>query len=235
MGFEVNHDLKGISLDKERVIINTLNPHSYIVSKSDEYFREALKSSDILVPDGIGICLASKILTGKQMSRIAGADVHSSLLGQLQDRKGKCLYLGSSEATLSLIKKRINAEFPDIIVHTISPPFVDSIFDHDFTSIIDEVNKFEPDVLFVGMTAPKQEKWVHHFKDQISAKVISTIGAVFDFYAGTTKRAPLWMQKMGMEWIHRSIVSPSRLGVRNFTSNPKFLVDVFLFKLRGKK
>ena len=93
----------------------------------------------------------------------------------------------------------------------------------------DEVNVFNPDVLFVGMTAPKQEKWVHLYKNELNANTICSIGAVFDFYAGNIERAPKLMINLGLEWLHRSFKS-SRLLRRNFISNPKFILHILKLK-----
>lgn len=98
--------------------------------------------------------------------------------------------------------------------------------------MIAAINAFAPDILFVGMTAPKQEKWVYAHKSQIDARVICSIGAVFDFYAGTVQRShPIWI-KMGLEWLPRLMREPRRLARRNFVSTPQFLWDVFKTALK---
>ena len=94
------------------------------------------------------------------------------------------------------------------------------------------VNKFNPDVLFVGMTAPKQEKWVYQNKHNLNSTVICSIGAVFDFYAGNIVRAPKILIDLGLEWVHRSFMS-FRLFKRNLISNPKFLI--YILKEKFKK
>ena len=97
----------------------------------------------------------------------------------------------------------------------------------------EKVNSFKPDVLFVGMTAPKQEKWIYEFKNQLEAKNICAIGAVFDFYAGNVNRAPEFIIRLGLEWLHRSIKS-KRLFKRNFISNPKFILHILKLKFFKK-
>ena len=216
-------------------VINTLNPHSYVVAKKDDEFKHALLGADILLPDGIGIVLASRILYGKKIKRIAGSDIHVHLLRIFNKKSGRVFYLGSSEHTLRLLTARVKREYPNITVASYSPPFKQEFSEEENSAMIEAVNTFSPDVLFVGMTAPKQEKWVYRHKDKLNAKTICSIGAVFDFYAGTLKRAPSWVINTGLEWLHRSITDPFRLGVRNFTSNPQFLADVILFRLSIKK
>jgi N-acetylglucosaminyldiphosphoundecaprenol N-acetyl-beta-D-mannosaminyltransferase len=217
--------------DKENIsgTINTLNPHSYCIAQKDKVFESALKSSDILLPDGVGIVWAAAILKGVKIKKIAGYDLHLFLLQRLQNEKGSCFYLGASDNTLEEIKKRIKNEYPNVTVGTYSPPFKKSFSDFENNAMINAINKFNPDVLFVGMTAPKQEKWVYENKEKIHAKTICSIGAVFDFYAGTIKRAnPVWI-KLGLEFLPRLLKEPRRLWKRNFISTPLFLWDVFLY------
>ena len=215
---------------KEKCIINTINPHSYCEAKKDIVFAEALLSSDILLPDGSGIVLASKILTGKKIAKIAGADIHQYLLKQANKKGQKVFYLGAAKNTLQLINKRIKKEYPNIKIASFSPPFKTEFSIQDTQEMIAMVNAFQPDILFVGMTAPKQEKWVYINQNKIEANVIVSIGAVFDFYAGNSKRAPEWMIKLGLEWLHRSFGS-WRLAKRNLISNPIFLKDLILEKI----
>ena len=146
----------------------------------------------------------------------------------------KVFYLGASDETLSKIKKRIQIEFPNCTIETFSPPFKSNFSEKENEIMLQEINSFQPNILFVGMTAPKQEKWVFHNKEKINARVICSIGAVFDFYAGNVKRAsPFWI-KIGLEWLPRLVKEPRRLFYRNFISTPKFILEVISFKLFGK-
>lgn len=217
---------------KHKLIINTINPHSYCETKKDPVFKAALEQSDMLLPDGSGIVLAAKVLNGEKIQKIAGADVHQFLLNRAHKNHQKVFYLGASQDTLNRIEQRIKQELPNISLKTYSPPYKTVFSDTDTYTMLEKVNKFNPDVLFVGMTAPKQEKWVHLHKAQINAKVTVSIGAVFDFYAGTVKRSsPFWIN-LGLEWLPRLIQEPRRLWRRNFVSTPVFLFDLFKCKLR---
>jgi N-acetylglucosaminyldiphosphoundecaprenol N-acetyl-beta-D-mannosaminyltransferase len=219
---------------KRKCIINTINPHSYCEAKKDKVFTEALLSSDVLLPDGSGIVLATKILTGNKISKIAGADIHQYLLEQANLKEQKVFYLGASVSTLKLIEERIQKDFPNIIVANFSPPFKPQFSNKDTHTMIEKINAFQPDILFVGMTAPKQEKWVYANYKVIKASTIVSIGAVFDFYAGTVKRSsPIWIQ-LGLEWLPRLVRDPKRLWKRNFISTPKFLIELASYKIFGK-
>jgi len=214
MSYEIFIDkLETIDID-HKLIINTLNPHSYIVAKKDSQFRNALRKSDILIADGSGIVLAAKVIKDRQISKTAGADLHEYLLKELNAKKGKYFYMGSSVSTLKKIKKRIAKEYPNIILETYSPPYKTILSKKDNEIIISKINKFKPNILFVGMTAPKQEKWVHQHTDVLNVNIICTIGAVFDFYAGTTKRSSQFWIDHHLEWLPRLLNDSKRLWNR---------------------
>ncbi|WP_158837703.1 WecB/TagA/CpsF family glycosyltransferase [Polaribacter sp. L3A8] len=224
-------DLEELSLFNTKKIINTINPHSYCEAKKDNLFSKALNESDVILPDGTGIVLAAKVIQGKTIKKIAGADLHQFLLEKAQAKKLNVFYLGASENTLGLIRERVRKEFPAITVNTYSPPYKPAFSLEDNENMIAAVNKFNPDILFVGMTAPKQEKWVDTNKAFLNVKVITCIGAVFDFYAGTVKRSsPFWI-KLGLEWLPRLLKEPKRLWRRNFVSTPLFLLDLVKAKI----
>lgn len=224
-----------VSLDtiqfNNKTIINTINPHSYCEARKDALFKEALQQSDVLLPDGTGIVLAAKILKGKTIKKIAGADLHQYLLQQANEKEQRVFYLGASENILQLIKNRIQKEFPNIKVGSYSPPYKAVFSEEESAKMIEAVNNFNTDILFVGMTAPKQEKWVYEHKAKLNINVVASIGAVFDFYAGTVKRShPFWIQ-LGLEWLPRLLREPKRLWKRNFVSTPLFLWYVLKEKL----
>ncbi len=147
--------------------------------------------------------MAARVLTGKKIVKIAGSDLHKVIINALNQRKGSCFYLGSSEPTLQKIRERLLREHPCVKVGSFSPPYKAVFKKEDTDSMINAINEFNPEVLFVGMTAPKQEKWVHENRHLINAPVICSIGAVFDFYAGTVKRPGKFWISIGLEWLPR--------------------------------
>ncbi len=213
-GYTVFSDaLEKLNLD-QKILVNTINQYSYCIAEEDEAFKKSLIESDVLLPDGIGITLAAKILENKKLKKIAGADIHHFLLEKLEREKGSCFYLGSSEETLSKIKKRLSKEYPNISVASYSPPYKAKFTVEDTNEMIAAVNAFQPNVLFVGMTAPKQEKWAHANKNKLDSNLICSIGAVFDFYAGTINRPhKIWIS-LGLEWLGRLIKEPKRMWRR---------------------
>ena len=185
------------------------------MAEREPQFKKALHASDVLLPDGIGITIAAKILYGARIKKIAGADIHDFLLHQLNERKGSCFYMGASKTTLEKIEQRIGKEYPNIEVGSYSPPFKKEFTPTENAEIIAAVNVFQPDVLFVGMTAPKQEKWSMEHKDVLNVKgPICAIGAVFDFYAGTVTRPSKVWQNLGLEWLGRLLKEPKRMWKR---------------------
>ncbi|MBU2576662.1 MAG: WecB/TagA/CpsF family glycosyltransferase [Nanoarchaeota archaeon] len=212
------------------------NPHSIIESMKDIEFREALNSADILLPDGIGVVLASKILGGNIKKRLSGPDVFFEFTRLVNQKGGyKYFFYGSTNETLKKIELRIKKEFSNIkIAGLYSPPFRENS-EEENDEHIQIINKAEADVLWVGMTAPKQEKWIYKNKAKLEVPLIGAIGAAFDFFAEPTKRASTFWQRIGLEWLSRCFNEPWRLGKRNFIAVPKFSFLVFMEILRKIK
>ena len=216
-------------------VINTINPHSMVVAQADSEFKNALLDSDILIPDGIGIVMTAQLLWGIRFQKLAGSELHSMILGRINDKGGRCFYMGASQAVIDRIKNNIRRDFKNIVADGYSPPYKESFSDDDNQIIVGNINDFRPDVLFVGMTAPKQEKWVQQYKGAINARLICSIGGAFDFYAGTKKRAPKWVRNCGLEWLPRLIREPGRMWRRNFISTPRFIFLMLRTKIHDLK
>jgi N-acetylglucosaminyldiphosphoundecaprenol N-acetyl-beta-D-mannosaminyltransferase len=221
---EVNN---AIAVAATPLLIACANPHSLVVSLHDELFRKALKQTKILVADGMGVAMAGRYLKRRKVQRITGFDVFSATMQQLEESKGSVFFFGSSIEVLERITNKINVDYPNVrLAGVLSPPFGD--WSHAKNNeMIDSINQSNADVLWVGMTAPKQEKWASQNFENLDVKVIGSIGAVFDFYAETKPRAPEWMCRLGVEWLHRLIKEPKRMWRRNFVSTPLFLFLVF--------
>ena len=204
-------------------MVNTINQYSYCLANEDKEFKMSLQESDLLLPDGVGVVYAMNLLTGRKIKKIAGADVHHHLLKELNAKSGKCFYLGASSLTLKKIKDKLALQFPNIEVGSFSPPFKSEFNEAENAEMIAKVNIFNPDVLFVGMTAPKQEKWAYVHKAKLNVKIICTIGAVFDFYAGNINRpSPVWIN-LGLEWFVRLVKEPKRMWKRYLYFGPVFI------------
>ena len=185
---------------------------------------DALNNASATVADGSGITMVSKLLKINTGPRITGHDFFFEMVMQLlDDNKGRVFFYGSSEAVLDKIKDQLKVEYPNILLAgTLSPPFR-PWSESENQDMIDSINESNPDVLWVGMTAPKQEKWIEDNRSKLKTSTIGAIGAVFDFFAGTYPRAPNWAAKLGIEWLFRLIKEPKRMWKRNFISTPLFL------------
>jgi len=210
-------------LGSYKLLINTLNAHSFNTAQTDKEFQIALQKSDVLLPDGVSVVGAIRLLTGQRLKKIAGADLFFYELERLNASGGKCFFLGSSDDTLQKIKIRASREYPQVQICSYPPPYKLEFSEQDSKIMTDVVNKVAPDVLFVGMTAPKQEKWVYKYFSKLQVGHVCCIGAVFDFYAGTVKRAPKWMIKIGFEWLYRLVKEPRRMWKRYLIGNTKFI------------
>jgi N-acetylglucosaminyldiphosphoundecaprenol N-acetyl-beta-D-mannosaminyltransferase len=215
------------------VVVNTINPHSWVCAQTDSEFNCALQKTDIIIADGVGISIASRILQGRPVFRTTGADLWRSLMNELLKRNGSCFYLGSTPEVLGGIERHIRENFPSVTYCGYSPPFCNDFTEAQIDTMVSAINDFNPDVLFVGITAPRQEKLVNKIHGKVSPKVIASIGAVFDFVAGSQPRAPKIMQKVGFEWVYRLIKEPRRMWRRNFISTPLFLLAVVKYRIFG--
>ena len=228
------------NIPEGKILINTINAHSYNTAQKDGAFAEALCKGDYLIPDGASIVKACRWLKAKSRprERIAGWDLFefemsrlNSKMEKFEDKKkknGRVMFLGSSEKVLARIRERAATEYPYLEVVTYSPPYKPVFSDEDNRAMIQAVNDADPDLLWIGMTAPKQEKWTYSHWNELNIRChCGTIGAVFDFYAGTVKRAPLWWQRHSLEWNYRLIMEPRRMWRRYIIGNTKFLYNIY--------
>ena len=255
------------ALPEGKLLINTINAHSYNTARKDELFAEALTNGDVLIPDGVSIVKACRWIKAKSLpkERIAGWDLFEFEMNKLEECgmnnssldnsqsasadnsklkiqnscSGKRLYepsakfrerpltvmfMGSSEKVLDLIVKRAAEVYPHLKIVTYSPPYKPEFSEEDNKAIIDAINAVNPDLLWIGMTAPKQEKWTYSHWNELNIHChVGTIGAVFDFFAGTVERAPMWWQRHGLEWLYRLLKEPKRMWRRYIIGNTLFL------------
>ena len=266
-----------------KVLINTINAHSYNTAQKDELFAESLLNGDALIPDGASVVKACRWLKAKSQpkERIAGWDLFELEMGKQEERgrrkeegehqtsksqkpkdiltedgrasaaprdsldksdspldlhepsctpinMPKVMFMGSSEKVLGLIREKAKVVYPHLEVVTYSPPYKPEFTEEDNAAIIKAINDANPDLLWIGMTAPKQEKWAYSHWDELDIHChCGTIGAVFDFFAGTAKRAPKWWQEHSLEWLYRLIIEPKRMWRRYIIGNVLFLWNVW--------
>jgi N-acetylglucosaminyldiphosphoundecaprenol N-acetyl-beta-D-mannosaminyltransferase len=225
------------AIPEGKVLINTINAHSYNTAQKDGLFAESLLNGDALIPDEASVVKACRWLKAKSQpkERIAGWDLFEFEMGRLEaplnpPRRGKpvAFFMGSSEKVLGLIREKAKVVYPHIEVVTYSPPYKPEFSDEDNAAIVKAINDANPDLLWIGMTAPKQEKWAYSHWNELNIHChCGTIGAVFDFFAGTAKRAPNWWQEHSLEWLYRLIIEPKRMWRRYIIGNALFLWNVW--------
>jgi len=259
------------ALPEGKLLINTINAHSYNTARKDELFAEALTNGDVLIPDGVSIVKACRWIKAKSQpkERIAGWDLfefemnkleecgmknvecgannssldnsqsasadHSKLKIQnskFRERTLTVMFMGSSEKVLDLIVKRAAEVYPHLKIVTYSPPYKPEFSEEDNKAIVEAINAADPDLLWIGMTAPKQEKWTYSHWNELNIHChVGTIGAVFDFFAGTVERAPIWWQRHGLEWLYRLLKEPKRMWRRYIIGNALFLWNMLKEKV----
>ena len=277
------------ALPEGKLLINTINAHSYNTARKDELFAEALTNGDVLIPDGVSIVKACRWIKAKSLpkERIAGWDLFEFEMNKLEECgmknmecgvnseecgmnnssldnsqsasadhscSGKRLYepsaklkihnskfrspqrtvmfMGSSQKVLDLVVKRAAEVYPHLKIVTYSPPYKPEFSDEDNKAIVEAINAADPDLLWIGMTAPKQEKWTYSHWNELNIHChVGTIGAVFDFFAGTVERAPIWWQRHGLEWLYRLLKEPKRMWRRYIIGNTLFLWNMLKEKV----
>ena len=230
-----------VALPEGKLLINTINAHSYNTARKDELFAEALTNGDVLIPDGVSIVKACRWIKAKSLpkERIAGWDLFEFEMNKLEEcgrtlrsPQRTVMFMGSSQKVLDLIVKRAAEVYPHLKIVTYSPPYKPEFSDEDNKAIIDAINAVNPDLLWIGMTAPKQEKWTYSHWEELDIHChVGTIGAVFDFFAGTVERAPIWWQRHGLEWLYRLLKEPKRMWRRYIIGNTLFLWNMLKEKV----
>lgn len=236
MGFKVfSDDLSTIPLKSKKArVINTISPNSYGLSTKDTALKQALQSSDYLVLDGVYFALASIFLRGRNIKRNQGPDVFYHFMKRLNNRKGKAFFLGSTTSTLNMIKQQAKNRYPNIKVYSYSPAFASSFSPEQEVDILDAINKVKPDIVFVGMTCPKQEIWSVKNRDKIDTGLIISIGNVFDWFAGTQQKIhPIWFT-LRMAWLVRIFLRPE-IFKRNIGNQLTFFRHLFYILIGMRK
>lgn len=231
--FKIYEDSLQTLPNDQKLLINTINAHSYNVAQTDKKFRQSLDNCDVLIPDGVGVTKAIRFIHHRKVKKIAGADLFFYELNRLNQTGGKCFFLGSNEHVLGNIRECASIDFPNVEIATYSPPYKEEFTPEENEAMIEAINAFKPDVLFVGMTAPRQEKWAYENFQNIHAGHIGCIGAVFDFYAKTVRRAPHFMISLHLEWFYRLVKEPGRMWRRYILGNAIFILYIHKEKIQA--
>ena len=214
--------------------VTICNAHVVVTaSRSPDYFR-VISSSDMATPDGAPVAWMIRKLGFPLQPKISGPDLMPSLLEQARTSGVPVFFLGSTPETLALLVGRVRERHPDIVVGGIcSPPFR-PLSEEEDAAIVAQINDSGAGLVFVGLGCPKQERWMAEHRGRVNAVMLG-VGAAFDFYAGSVNRAPEWMQRHGLEWLHRLLSEPRRLWKRYLTTNTLFVVGAARQLLTGRR
>jgi len=207
-----------------------VTPNAEIVYEAmhDEGLCSLLNGADLVLPDGAGVVLASKILKKPLKQKVAGVDFADNLLGILAQTGGSVYLLGSKPGVAELAAEKMLAKHPGLTIAGMA----DGYF-KDEGPVIEKINAVQPDVLFVCLGAPKQEKFMVAHREELQVKLMAGLGGSLDSFAGTVKRAPKWMINLSLEWLYRLIKEPKRF--KRMLRLPKFLWAVCLQRIGGGK
>lgn len=204
--------------------IVTVNPEFVLAAQKDKEFRKVLNSADLSIPDGFGLKIGAAILNQKIGERITGVDLTWEI-AKLASQKGYRLYLlGATPGVGLKAAKRLKLLYPKLKIvgcYAGKP---------DEPGIINKINNSKADILLVAFGAPKQDKFIFRNSNKLKVKIAMGVGGTFDYIAGVVPRAPVWMRKLGLEWLYRLIKQPSRLG-RIFRAVIIFPFKVLIYRL----
>ena len=198
------------------------NVHTTVTAYENKYYRKIQNGGALALPDGKPLSILSKKRGFRNAQRVTGPDLMGELFKESEKKGYKHYFYGSTEETLKLLKCKLKKTYPKLnIAGMYSPPFKQEVsLERD--KILNEINNEDVDFFWIGLGAPKQEKWMSIHKGKVNALMIG-VGAGFDYYAGKIKRAPMWMQRYSLEWFYRLMQDPKRLLKRYVTTNSKFI------------
>ena len=196
----------------------TPNPEIVDLARADAGYRDLLNGAGLVLPDGIGVVYAAKLLGRPLKGRVPGIDFATGLLDRLAKNGGKLFLLGAKPGVAEQAAARLKAAHPGLVICGVN----DGYF-KDSAPVVEKIKEAAADVVFVCLGAPKQETWMAQYGPETGAHLMAGLGGALDVYAGNVKRAPVLWQKLGMEWAYRLIRQPSRIG--RMAKLPLFLVD----------
>ncbi len=205
-----------------------INAHCGNVSATNGAYRTALREADAVYPDGSGIILAGKLSGTPIEENVNGTDLFPLLMAALEKERSRVFFIGSRRSVIARLVAEVPRRWPGVQL----TGWTIGYFTED-QEVIDAVKAFGADVIFVGMGVPRQELWIHTFADRTGAKVALAVGGLFDFYSGIMPRAPLWMRRLGVEWLFRLAMEPGRMWRRYILGNGLFLARVIARRRRG--
>lgn len=199
------------------------NVHTTVTAHEDESYRKIQNKAAMALPDGGPLSQYSRQQGFAEAQRVTGPDLMKEILKISAEKGWRHYFYGSTPETLELLQTKIQERYPGVqIAGTMSPPFREMTPQEDADAVA-RINESRPDFVWVGLGAPKQERWMAAHEDRVQALMVG-VGAAFDYEAGNIRRAPMWMQKHNLEWLYRLMQDPKRLFKRYFNTNLKYLL-----------
>jgi N-acetylglucosaminyldiphosphoundecaprenol N-acetyl-beta-D-mannosaminyltransferase len=203
--------------------ISATGAHGIVHSSDDEDFKNILQNFFLNLPDGMPNVWIAKLKGMRKAERCYGPDFFAGLLKATSNKNINHFFCGGKEGVASKLKSACENKFGNYnIVGTFSPPFL-PIDQYDYAQIAENITNYKTDIVWIGISTPKQEQFAYHLSKHTKVKYIITVGAAFDYHIGAIKQAPSWIQKIGMEWFFRLLVEPKRLFKRYFYIVPRYI------------
>jgi N-acetylglucosaminyldiphosphoundecaprenol N-acetyl-beta-D-mannosaminyltransferase len=197
--------------------------HGIIESQSDPVLRNIHNSAGLVTPDGMPLVWLSRLNGRSEVTRVYGPDLMLELCSRGESQKWRHFFYGATPETLANLTSRLRAKYPHIeVVGSLAPPFR-PLTEQEASDTEAAINAASPDIVWVGLSTPKQEKWMSAFRGRLNAPVLIGVGAAFDMHAGNLRQAPRWIQRSGFEWLYRLSMEPRRLWRRYLKNNPLFV------------
>jgi N-acetylglucosaminyldiphosphoundecaprenol N-acetyl-beta-D-mannosaminyltransferase len=208
--------------------VSVADVHCIMQSHRRPEVRRVYNSADACVPDGMPLTWVGKWRGQPEIGRVYGPDLMLRLLEISTGRRYSSFFLGGADGVADELKARMEARFPGLqVVGTYCPPFRPLTADEKNRLVL-RINDLQPDILWVGLGAPKQDLFMAEFRGVLKTKVMIGVGAAFDFHTDRVRQAPRWMMRSGLEWLFRLFMEPRRLGPRYFRNNPAFIWHILL-------
>lgn len=210
--------------EKKTHYICVSNVHTVITGYQEKQYREINNNSLFSIPDGMPLCILGKLKGFKNIERCTGPDLMTEIFKLSELKNYSHFFYGNTLENLLLLKKKLMEKYPNInIAGFHSPPFRE-LTERETKQIVGHINSVKPDIIWVGLGAPKQEIWMWENKENINGSLMIGVGAAFNFHTDLIKRAPPLMQKLSMEWVYRLIQEPKRLFLRYARTNSLFIL-----------
>jgi len=207
--------------------------HGLVESRRDEELRRVHNSAGLVTPDGMPLVWLSRLMGFRQVERVCGSDLMLAVCERSANQGHSQFFYGGAPGVVETLAKRLQSRFPGLrVVGGYSPPFRALSADED-RAVVERINAAAPDIVWVGISTPKQERWMFEHRRALNAPILIGVGAAFDFCACLKRRAPRWMQKSGLEWLFRLASEPRRLWRRYLVNNTWFLW-LLLLQLLGE-